>query len=148
MAQLDWRPPVAMPIPLPWSASSGSKPFSRPTSITHRSPPRTTRSPPHPMTMSGAKPTIPSPVSPSPMQHTLDQLKSLRLIGLLEAWQEQQAQPTYHDLAFDERFALLVEREYLRRQQPRLQRRLKQATLFTSATLNDVDFEVPRGLKK
>ena len=53
------------------------------------------------------------------MQHTLDQLKSLRLIGLLEAWQEQQAQPTYHDLAFDERLSLLVEREYLRRQQPR-----------------------------
>ena len=45
------------------------------------------------------------------MQHTLDQLKSLRLIGLLEAWQEQQAQPTYHDLAFDERLSLLVERE-------------------------------------
>lgn len=82
------------------------------------------------------------------MQHTLEQLKSLRLIGLLEAWQEQQAQPTYHDLAFDERFALLVEREYLRRQQQRLHRRLKQADLFTSATLNDVDFEVPRGLKK
>ena len=82
------------------------------------------------------------------MQHTLDQLKSLRLIGLLEAWQEQQAQPTYHDLPFDERLALLVEREYLRRQQQRLQRRLKQADLFTSATLNDVDFEVPRGLKK
>lgn len=82
------------------------------------------------------------------MQHTLDQLKSLRLNGLLEAWQEQQAQPTYHDLAFDERLALLVEREYLRRQQQRLHRRLKQADLFTTATLNDVDFEVPRGLKK
>ncbi len=100
------------------------------------------------MTMSVAKPTIPSPVAPIAMQHTLDQLKSLRLIGLLEAWQEQQAQPTYHDLAFDERFALLVEREYLRRQQQRLQRRLKQADLFTAATVSDVDFEVPRGLKK
>ena len=94
--------------------------------------------------MSEAKPTTPSPL----LQHTLEQLKSLRLIGLLEAWQEQQAQPTYHDLAFDERFALLVEREYLRRQQQRLQRRLKQATLFTAATLNEVNFEIPRGLKK
>jgi hypothetical protein len=46
------------------------------------------------------------------MQQTLEQLKTLRLIGLLEAWQEQQGHPTYHDLTFDERFALLVEREY------------------------------------
>ena len=82
------------------------------------------------------------------MQPTLDQLKSLKLIGLLEAWQEQQGHPTYHDLTFDERFALMVEREYLRRQHQRLQRRLKQAQLSTPATLEAVDFTVPRGLKK
>lgn len=82
------------------------------------------------------------------MQQTSDQLRNLRLIGLLEAWHEQQEQPTYHDLTFDERFALLVEREYLRRQNQRLQRRLKQARLATPATLDTVDFDVPRGLKK
>jgi DNA replication protein DnaC len=82
------------------------------------------------------------------MQPTLDQLKSLKLMGLLEAWQEQQGHPTYHDLTFDERFALMVEREYLRRQHQRLQRRLKQAQLSTPATLEAVDFTVPRGLKK
>ena len=82
------------------------------------------------------------------MQQTIEQLKDLRLNGLLEAWQEQQIQPTYHDLTFDERLALLVEREHLRRQQQRLQRRLKQAQLFTSATLDAVDFTVPRGLPK
>jgi DNA replication protein DnaC len=70
------------------------------------------------------------------------------LNGLLEAWSEQQAQPTYQDLAFDERFALLVEREYIRRQNQRLQRRLKQAQLFIGASLADIDFAVPRGLKK
>ena len=71
----------------------------------------------------------------------------MKLTGLLEAWQEQQAQPTYHDSAFNERLALLVEREYLRRQQQRLQRRLKQAS-FVGAAIADVDFDVPRGLKK
>ena len=44
--------------------------------------------------------------------------------------------------------SLLVEREYLRRQQQRLQRRLKQAKLFVGAAIADVDFDVPRGLKK
>ncbi|MEM7066489.1 MAG: IS21-like element helper ATPase IstB [Cyanobacteria bacterium P01_B01_bin.77] len=82
------------------------------------------------------------------MQQTLEQLKDMKLTGFLDAWQEQQAQPTYHNLAFNERLALLVEREYLRRQQQRQQRRLKQAKLFISAAIADVDFEVPRGLKK
>jgi DNA replication protein DnaC len=82
------------------------------------------------------------------MQQTIEQLKNLKLNGLLEAWAEQQAQPTYQDLAFDERFALLVEREYIRRQNQRLQRRLKQAQLFIGASLADIDFAVPRGLKK
>jgi DNA replication protein DnaC len=82
------------------------------------------------------------------MQQTIDQLKNLQLFGLLEAWQEQQTLKTYHDLAFDERFALMVEREHLRRQNQRLQRRLSQARLPIHAALDVVDFDVPRGLRK
>ena len=82
------------------------------------------------------------------MQQTIEQLKELRLNGLLEAWQQQQAQPTYHDLSFDERLALLVESEYLRRQNQRMHRRLKQAHLFTHAAVDEVDFHVKRGLNK
>jgi len=79
---------------------------------------------------------------------TVEQLQLLRLSGMLEAWQEQQQTPTYRDLTFDERFSLLVEREHLRRQQQRLQRRLKQAHLTLSAALGDIDFTVSRGLAK
>ncbi|MEO1148674.1 MAG: IS21-like element helper ATPase IstB [Cyanobacteria bacterium J06638_22] len=82
------------------------------------------------------------------MQQTLEQLKALKLTGFLDAWQEQQAQPTFHNLSFNERFALLVDKEYGRRQQQRLARRLKQAKLFIGAAIADVDFDVPRGLKK
>lgn len=82
------------------------------------------------------------------MQQTIEQLKDLKLNGLLEAWVQQQSQPTYHDLSFDERFALLVEREYIRRQNQRLQRRLNQAQLFIRASVAEVDFAVSRGLKK
>jgi DNA replication protein DnaC len=82
------------------------------------------------------------------MQQTIDQLKNLQLFGVLEAWQEQQTLKTYHDLTFDERFALMVEREYLRRQNQRLQRRLSQARLPIHAALDVVDFDVPRGLRK
>ena len=82
------------------------------------------------------------------MQQTLEQLKALKLSGFIEAWQEQQTQPTFHNLSFDERLALLVDKEYCRRQQQRLERRLKQAKLFINAAITDVDFEVTRGLKK
>lgn len=82
------------------------------------------------------------------MQQTIEQLKDLKLNGLLDAWSEQQGQPTYHDLSFDERFALIVEREYIRRQNQRLHRRLKQAQLFVGASLAEVDFQVARGLSK
>lgn len=78
----------------------------------------------------------------------MDQLKEMKLTGMLEAWQEQQALPTYHNLSFDERLALLVERESIRRQNQRLQRRLRQAHLPVHATLDAVDFDVPRGIRK
>lgn len=82
------------------------------------------------------------------MQQTIEQLKDLKLQGLLEAWSEQQTQSTYQNLSFDERFALLIDREYIRRQNQRLQRRLKQARLFIGASIADVDFTVARGLQK
>jgi DNA replication protein DnaC len=79
---------------------------------------------------------------------TVEQLKVLRLGGMLEAWSEQHTSSTYHDLEFDERFSLLVEREHHRRAQQRLQRRLKQAQLSTTASVADIDFSVARGLVK
>ena len=82
------------------------------------------------------------------MQATINQLQQMKLTGLLEAWREQQTLPTYHDLSFDERLALMVEREYIRRQNQRLQRRLRQARLPIQATIDGVDFDVPRGLRK
>ena len=41
----------------------------------------------------------------------LEQLKTLRCQGMLEAFQEQLQAPDIHRLSFDERFALLIERE-------------------------------------
>jgi DNA replication protein DnaC len=82
------------------------------------------------------------------MQQTIEQLNAMKLTGMVEAWREQQARPTFHDLSFEERLTLLVEREYLRRHNQRLQRRLRQADLPVHATLDAVDFDVPRGIKK
>ena len=83
------------------------------------------------------------------MNATTEQLQSLKLLGMLEAWGEQQSLPSYHDLSFDERFALLVEREHLRRQHLRQQRRLKQAQLPRSgSSLESIDYSLSRGFSK
>lgn len=83
------------------------------------------------------------------MNATTEQLQSLKLLGMLEAWSEQQSLPSYHDLSFDERFALLVEREHLRRQHLRQQRRLKQAQLPRSgSSLESIDYSLSRGISK
>lgn len=81
-------------------------------------------------------------------QHTREQLHALRLAGMLDALDQQQAQPETHDLAFEERFALLVEREVLYRENRRLARLLKEAKLRVDACIEDIDYRHPRGLQK
>ncbi len=81
-------------------------------------------------------------------QQTLEQLRTLKLTGMLDALDQQQAQPATHDLSFDERLALLVEREVLHRENRRLARLLKVAKLRVHACVEDIDYRHPRGLEK
>src|SRR5690606_13979979 len=60
-------------------------------------------------------------------QQTFDKLHALRLTGMAEAFEQQLAQPDTHELAFDERLALLLDRELLARDNRRLTRLLKAA---------------------
>ncbi len=43
--------------------------------------------------------------------HTLETLRSLKLTGMADAFAEQREHSGTHDLCFDERLALLVDRE-------------------------------------
>jgi DNA replication protein DnaC len=81
-------------------------------------------------------------------QHTREQLQALKLVGMLDALDQQQAQPATHDLAFEERFALLVDREALHRENRRLARLLKAAKLRVDACVEEIDYRHPRGLQK
>jgi len=81
-------------------------------------------------------------------QQTTEQLRALKLTGMLEAWEQQREQPETHDLSFDQRLALLVEREVLHRQNRRLARLLKAARLRVNACVEDIDYRHPRGLEK
>ena len=81
-------------------------------------------------------------------QLTREQLHTLKLTGMLDALEQQQVQPDTHDLAFEDRFALLVEREVLHRENRRLARLLKAARLRVDACVEDIDYRHPRGLQK
>ena len=78
---------------------------------------------------------------------TLDKLRSLRLTGMGDAFQEQLRKPL-PDLDFEERLGLLIEREWILRENRRLKRRLSQAKLQQMACVEDIDFKHPRGLNK
>ena len=62
-------------------------------------------------------------------QQTLESLRQMRLQGMADAYQAQLQQPATGALAFDERFGLLVDREWTARQDRRLARLLKAAHL-------------------
>lgn len=81
--------------------------------------------------------------------HSLDQLKSLRLDGMARAFEEQLAQPGAAALSFEERIAMIIDREVSFRDTKRVTRLLKQAKLKVgSACLEDVDYRPGRGLEK
>lgn len=82
-------------------------------------------------------------------QQTLQQLRTLKLIGMADALEQQQTQPaTHNELCFEERLSLLVDRETTHRHNNKITRLLKTAKLKLQANPEDVDYSHPRGLMK
>jgi DNA replication protein DnaC len=73
----------------------------------------------------------------------------MRLGAMYDAWERQRIDPEINQLNFDERFALIVESEYLARENRRLTRRLRDAKLRQSqACVEDVETSKARGLDR
>ena len=79
---------------------------------------------------------------------THDLLIALGLTGMAKALEEQRRHPDVEALSFEERLALLVDREAIERENKRLSNRLKFAGLRQTATIEDADMKVARGLDK
>lgn len=84
------------------------------------------------------------------LQHpTLDQLRTLKLTGMAQAFAELREQPRADELAHAEWLALLLDREEAVRNDRRLTYRLRNARLrHADATIEDVDYRAPRRLDK
>ena len=81
-------------------------------------------------------------------QQTVEKLYAMRLRGMADAFTQQQEDPNTTQLAFEERFALLVDRQWTWRQNRALQRRLRDGRLQGPACIEDIDFRAARGLEK
>jgi DNA replication protein DnaC len=79
---------------------------------------------------------------------TEERLVALGLTGMAKALEEQRRQPDIAALAFEERLALLVDREATERDNKRLVRRLRFASLRQNAVVEDIDTKAPRGLDR
>ena len=79
---------------------------------------------------------------------TVQQLREMRLHGMADALEEQLHTTAAHELDFEERLALLVDRELTSRDNRRMARLLKQAKLRLSAAVEDIDFRSSRGLDR
>lgn len=80
---------------------------------------------------------------------TIDKLKDLALYGMAQAFLEQQKKTGMNELSFDDRLALLVDAEWMLRQNRRLDRRMKEAKLrISGACVEDFDASAARGIDK
>ena len=82
------------------------------------------------------------------LQTLYDQLLELRIPAFRQALQEQQSNPQFTELSFEERLSLLVDHECTQRRENRIRRNLHAAAFPTSASLEDLDLSPSRGLER
>ena len=82
------------------------------------------------------------------IEQTLEKLYTMKLNGMAEAFKDQLQQPNMNELSFDERFGLLVDRQWTSREDRRMKRLLSNAKLKINGCVEDIDFRTPRGIDK
>jgi hypothetical protein len=75
-------------------------------------------------------------------QPTLEKLETMHLHGMAEAFRSHAQQTGLADLSFEERLAMLVDQEWIWRQNRALARRLTQAKFRFRASVEDIDFRL------
>lgn len=79
---------------------------------------------------------------------TLEKLEALRLHGMAQALREHMKDDQVRELSFEDRLALLVDRQTTWRQNEALQARLRRAKLRSNACVENIDYRTARGLDK
>jgi DNA replication protein DnaC len=81
-------------------------------------------------------------------EQTFDKLYRMKLHGMAQALEEQLKQPDSASLSFEERLAMLVDAQWLWRENRSLTTRLRGAKLKQQASIEDLNFRHPRQLDR
>ena len=79
---------------------------------------------------------------------THERLIALGLAGMAKAFEEQRRSPDLTALSFEERVAIMADREAAERDTKRMTARLKFAALRQDACVEDIDMRTPRGIDR
>lgn len=81
-------------------------------------------------------------------EQTFEKLYGMKLHGMAKALEEQLKQPDMADLSFEERLAMLVDAQWIWRENRSLATRLSAAKLKQQASIEDINFRHPRQLDR
>ncbi len=80
---------------------------------------------------------------------TMENLSKLRMFGMIRALEEQAKLPEHSALGFEQRLAMIVDREVMERDDRRYKRKMTEAKLKEpTAMIEDIDWRNQRGLDK
>jgi len=83
------------------------------------------------------------------IQNTINKMTSMKLYGMSDGVEEQLVNSQYNELTFEERLAMLVDKEMFYRQNKKLTSLLRRASLrFPEACMEDIDYKAKRNLSK
>lgn len=81
-------------------------------------------------------------------QPTIEKLHTMKLHGMADAFRAQVETADASQLSFEERFAMLVDQQWLWKENRALARRLQSARLKERGVIEDIDYQHPRGLDR
>ena len=79
---------------------------------------------------------------------TVEHLRAMKLKGFAEGYLRQMSMTHIQELSFDERLGMLVDEEWLSRQNRKHKRLIHQARLRDNASIEGIDYAHPRSLDK
>ena len=82
------------------------------------------------------------------VDETIQKLIELRLATMAQAFRQMLESPQSHDLSFEDKLGMLVDREWLERDNRRVARRTKEAKLPIAANIEEVVADPARGIDK
>ena len=75
-------------------------------------------------------------------EETVRKLTEMKMSAMADSYREQMNNQDYQDMSFEDRFNLLVDHEYSRRQSNKLQRLINQAQFNEpSAAIEDIEYQ-------